>query len=86
VPDPPLIVYTRPMCILCAQVKEQLAQAGLSFKSIDVADLGEQERLVKKYAARSFPLLVLRGKYLGGYTHLVHLLATGRLAALVGSA
>jgi glutaredoxin 3 len=83
--DPPLIIYTRPTCILCAQVKEQLTKAGLAFKSIDVADLGEQERLVARFGARSFPLLVVRGKYLGGYTHLVHLLTTGRLAALLAT-
>jgi glutaredoxin 3 len=83
--DPPLIVYTRPMCILCAQVKEQLTKAGLAYKIVDVVDLAEQERLVGKFGARSFPLLVVRGKYLGGYTHLVHLLTTGRLAALLAT-
>jgi len=83
--DPPLIVYTRPMCILCAQVKDQLTKAGLTFKAIDVADPVEQERLATRFGARSFPLLVVRGKYLGGYTHLVHLLTTGRLAALLAT-
>ena len=71
------------MCILCAQVREQLTKANVPFSAVEVTDLAEQERLVQRYGARSFPMLVLRGKYVGGYTHLVHLLASGRLAAAI---
>jgi glutaredoxin len=82
--EPALIVFTRPRCILCAQVKEQLEGAHVPFDTVEVVGLAEQEHLVLRYGARSFPLLVLDGKYLGGYTHVVHLLASGRLAALLG--
>ena|SRR5258708_39000115 len=81
--SPDVVLYTRPKCILCAQVSEHLTKANVPFRSIEVASLCEQERLSAQYSAKSFPLLVLDGKYLGGFTHVVHLISTGRLSALL---
>jgi glutaredoxin len=78
-----LAVYTRPKCILCAQVKELLAKANVPFLAREVSTPDEQEQIMKRHRAKSFPLLVLDGEYLGGFTHVVHLLANGRLQSLV---
>jgi glutaredoxin len=80
---PALTIFTRPMCILCAEVKARLQSEQVPFEIVDVPLLEEQLRLAQRFGARSFPLLVLRGRYLGGYTHIIHLLTTGRLAALL---
>jgi glutaredoxin len=78
-----LAVYTRPKCILCAQVKELLAKANVPFRAHEVSASDEQEAIMKRHRAKSFPLLVLGGEYLGGFTHLVHLLSSGRLQSLL---
>jgi glutaredoxin len=79
-----LAVYTRPRCILCAQVKELLSTAEVPFRAHEVITPEEQEAIIKRHRARSFPLLVLDGEYLGGFTHVVHLLSSGRLQSLLG--
>lgn len=78
-----LTLYTRPMCILCAQVKEQLAKANVPFKAQELATPEDQEAIIKRHRAKSFPLLVLDGAYLGGFTHVVHLLSSGKLQSLL---
>ena len=78
-----LAVYTRPKCILCAQVKDLLVKANVPFRSHEVSAPEEQEAIMKRHRAKSFPLLVLGNEYLGGFTHIVHLLANGRLQSLL---
>jgi glutaredoxin len=78
-----LVVYTRPQCILCAQVKELLRNAEVPFEAIELTASDEQERVMHAHRARSFPLMMLRDRYIGGFTHIVHLLSTGRLAELL---
>jgi glutaredoxin len=78
-----LRVFTRPKCILCKQVTEQLTIAKLPFLAIQVETPEDEEAIQRRHQARSFPMIVLDGEYLGGFTHIVHLLANGRLAALL---
>lgn len=78
-----LVVYTRPMCILCAQVKDQLTRANVPFKAHELTTLEDQEAVITRHRAKSFPLLVLDGAYLGGFTHVVHLLSSGKLQSLL---
>jgi glutaredoxin len=78
-----LVVYTRPQCILCAQVKELLRNADVPFRAVELTAAEEQERVMVAHRARSFPLIVLRDRYVGGFTHIVHLLSTGGLAELL---
>jgi glutaredoxin len=78
-----LSVYTRPKCILCAQVKDLLVKAELPFRAFEVSVAEEQETILKRHRAKSFPLLLLDGKYVGGFTHIVHLLSSGRLQSLL---
>jgi glutaredoxin len=78
-----LVVYTRPQCILCAQVKELLRKAEVPFDAIELTASDDQERVMQAHRARSFPLMVLGDRYVGGFTHIVHLVSTGRLAELL---
>ena len=78
-----LEVYTRPKCILCAQVKEALMKANVAFRARELSSPEEQDAIIRRFGARSFPLLVVGGEYIGGFTHIVHLLANGKLKSLL---
>src|SRR5262249_48606983 len=77
-----VVVYTRPGCIFCHQVQELMRDAGIRFRVALIEDRAQQEELVVRHAARSFPIVLVDGVYLGGFTHVVHLHSSGRLARL----
>jgi len=77
-----VVLYTRPGCIFCQQVQELLRDAGVIFRVQAVNERSQQEELAERFAARSFPIVVVDGIYLGGFTHIVHLHSSGRLARI----
>jgi glutaredoxin len=79
-----LTLYTRPGCILCAQVREQLRLARLRFEEVEVTEQEDQAQLLRRAKAAGFPALFLGERYVGGYTHVIYLLTQGRLQSLSG--
>jgi glutaredoxin len=73
-------IFTRPACLLCAQVRDQLTRAGVAFDVEELTTPAAQESAARRFGAVSFPLILVNGRYVGGFTHLMHLMATGRLA------
>lgn len=60
-----------------------LQRAAIPFQQIDVAERQQQERLIARYQAASFPLVLVGNTYVGGYAHILHLHAQGRLSELL---
>jgi glutaredoxin len=78
-----LTMFTRPGCILCAQVREHLRTAKLPFREIEVTEKDSQNELLRKAQAAGFPAIFLGDRYIGGFSHVVYLMAGGRLKRLV---
>ncbi|MFW6067298.1 MAG: glutaredoxin family protein [Myxococcota bacterium] len=78
-----VLVYRRPGCMFCEQVEELLRENHIDFRTEDVADRDEQERVSRRYGALAFPLVVVDGQYVGGFTHVIQLHAEGRLRAVM---
>lgn len=80
-----VMLYTRPLCLLCHRVADLLRQACVLFKQIEVTGRLEQERIAASCNAPSFPIVLVDGCYVGGYAHILQLHATGRLAQLAAA-
>jgi glutaredoxin len=78
-----LTVFTRPGCILCAQVREHLEAARLPFKEVQVTERSAQDELLQKAKVAGFPAIFLDEQYIGGFSHVVYLITQGRLRTLV---
>lgn len=81
-----ILVYSRPGCMFCMQVEDLLTDAGVRFRALEISSREEQDGLMSRHDARSFPVVLVDGKYLGGFTHIVKLHSEGRLATLARSA
>lgn len=49
-----------------------------------VSDRDEQDRICRQHGALSFPVVVVDDVYAGGFTHVVHLHAQGKLPTIAG--
>ncbi len=78
-----LTLYSRPGCILCAQVRNQLESERLTFREVVVKDQDDQIELLRRAGAAGFPALFWGDRYVGGFTHVIYLLTQGRLQSLV---
>lgn len=79
-----IVVYTRPTCLFCEQVRELLRDGNIPHREVVVTDAVEQMKLMEKCDARSFPVVFVDDVYIGGFTHVVHLHAQNRLQELLG--
>ncbi|MEO8877270.1 MAG: glutaredoxin [Polyangiaceae bacterium] len=78
-----MIVYSRPGCMFCSQVEGLLRNAGIRFEAIEITSREEQDGLISRFDTRSFPVVLVDGEFLGGFTHIVKLHAEGRLRTAV---
>lgn len=83
--DYDVVLYIKPGCGFCASAEALLTNEGISFKAIDGTD--EASRLGLKQALRlpllSFPLIFVKGTYIGGSDQLHELKDSGRLDSYV---
>lgn len=77
-----LTLYTRPGCILCAQVRGHLREAQLAFREVEVGAQDQQNEVLRQAGAVGFPALFVGERYVGGFTHVVYLMTRGRLRSL----
>lgn len=80
---PQVTVYRRPGCMFCEQVEEILTENDIPYRSLEISERDEQERLSRQHGALSFPLVLVDDAYIGGFTHIVQLHSEGRLRAAV---
>jgi len=59
-----------------------LRDAGVPHEEKELDDRAQQDRLVQKHKALSFPIVLAGGKYVGGFTHILLLHASHRLPEL----
>ncbi len=78
-----VVVYRRPGCMFCEQVEEILVENGVPFESVEVKERHEQEAISRRHGALAFPLVLVGGNYIGGFTHVVQLHSEGRLRAVM---
>jgi glutaredoxin 3 len=79
-----IVLYTRPTCLFCEQVRDLFRDGGIPFREVVVSDVVQQMELMEKCDARSFPVVFVDDIYIGGFTHIVHLHSQGRLKELLG--
>lgn len=72
-------MYSKPRCILCAQVLKILSSEGIRVSSTEVRDPMERTRLLEHFGVATFPVVLVGDRVIGGFSHVVHLLADGRL-------
>jgi glutaredoxin 3 len=80
-----VVLYSRPGCMFCAQVGMMLRDADVSFRVVDVPDRAAQNELIVQWNARAFPLVLVDGSYIGGFTHVVRLHSQGRLRQIASA-
>lgn len=70
--DAPVIgIYSIENCGKCTQAKALLKNKGLEFKEFLVQSSEEREDIKKMFPhAKSFPIVVIDHKWIGGYTQL----------------
>lgn len=70
-----VIVYTRENCEFCNSTKVLLKNKKISFKELTLNVDFTRETLLETFpSARSFPVVVIDGFNIGGYTELVSVL------------
>jgi glutaredoxin len=67
-----IVIYTKPDCSYCVDAKSVLKNNNIPFEE-KVLDLNfTREYLLEEYpSAKTFPVIVIDEKYIGGYTELV---------------
>ncbi|MEO8877272.1 MAG: glutaredoxin domain-containing protein [Polyangiaceae bacterium] len=78
-----VVVYTRTGCMFCQQVKDMLTEAKIDFRTEQVEDRLEQDRLCERHGALSFPLVLIGQHYIGSFTHIVKLASESRLVDIL---
>jgi glutaredoxin 3 len=64
-------VYSKPNCQYCDMSKRALEQSGLPFTVETLGEDFEREFIVENFpTARTFPIIVVNGDYLGGFAEL----------------
>jgi glutaredoxin len=68
-------IYTRPGCGFCDSAKELMRTTGIPYIENRLDIDFTRETLVEKYStAKTYPVIVVDGFYIGGYTELSALL------------
>ena len=76
-------VIERPGCMFCQQVQQLLRDNDIAFEAILAEDRDAQEHYAHSHGAKSFPIVIVNGRYVGGFSAVVELHASGQLTALL---
>jgi len=77
------IVYSKPGCGFSRAAVTLLREHRVDFEEKLVDDREERERLKEEFECRTFPIVVLNGKYVGGYDDTRALVDGGRLQEIL---
>jgi len=79
------VVYTISRCPYCEAVKRLLRDHEIAFEERRVQDHQEILGLKDRYGWRTFPMVILNGKFIGGYDQTRALADKGKLEEVLGS-
>jgi glutaredoxin len=66
-----VMIYTKDNCHFCTNAKALLATKGIGYTEMKLNEDFTREYLVENYpSAKSFPLIIIDGFYIGGYEQL----------------
>ncbi len=82
-----ITVYSKPGCPYCAKAKSMLTSLNLPFNEIQLNPsipdyLQKRDALFNHYLHKSYPIILVGKKLIGGYSELVHSYDTLRLHKL----
>ena len=81
-----ITVYTTDPCSFCTRVKRLLDARGVQFTEINLSrDADGRSELVQRTGMMSFPLVIVDGPLLGGYTEVQAAADSGRLDELLAA-
>ena len=66
------VVYTKAGCTYCNRIKSVLKSRGINFQELKLNEDFTREYILEKYPyAKTFPIVVVDGFYIGGYDQLI---------------
>ncbi|MNK07385.1 Glutaredoxin-3 [compost metagenome] len=79
-----VLIYTKDPCPYCVRAINLLNDKGIAFEEVDLTEkFDEMERMKNETGWRTFPMIMINGKLIGGYTDLKALDEEGKLADMV---
>lgn len=77
-------VYSKNPCPYCVAAKNFLEDRGIAFEAIDLTGKMDEMMKIKQTTGwSSFPIILINGKLIGGYTDLKDLDDAGKLESLL---
>ena len=81
-----IVIYTTSYCPFCDAAKNLLKSLNIEFDEVDLTDnLEERLEISTKYNWRTFPLILINNKLIGGFDELNNLNNNGELESLLSS-
>jgi glutaredoxin 3 len=77
------IVYSSATCPFCIMVKQILTEEGVEFKDVILETREEIEKFKAEYNWRTVPIVILNGKFIGGFNETKNLIVGGGLKELL---
>lgn len=79
-----VVMYTKDPCPYCSNAKRLLENKKVAFEEIDLTDnMTEMQRIKDETGWRTFPIIMINDKLIGGYQDLKALDVTGDLDKLL---
>jgi len=64
-------IYTREDCVWCVRAQELLSRHHIPFTKINMPEDISRDDIIEKFpTARTFPIIVINDKYIGGFVEL----------------
>lgn len=79
-----VVVYTKDPCPYCSRALQFLENKGVAFEEIDLTgNFDEMNRIKTETGWMTFPIIMIDGKVIGGYSDMRALEDDGKLDALL---
>lgn len=83
---PKVLIYSKVPCPYCVSAKNFLNGRDIAFDEIDLTDQPDEMNKIKTQTGwRTFPIILINGKLVGGYTDLKALEESGELEKWLSS-
>lgn len=79
-----VVVYSKVPCPYCVSVKRFFAEKGIAYQEIDLTDkFDEMQKIKEETGWRTFPIVMIDDKLIGGYTDIKSLDESGKLDGML---
>jgi glutaredoxin 3 len=80
-----VVMYSKDPCPYCVNAKRFLDNKGVAYELIDLTNQPDKMAAIKDSSGwRTFPIIMINGKVIGGYTDMKALEEEGKLDAMLG--